>query len=1000
MTPVKSSTVPGNTAPGNTFLEELVQDIIRGYEEEQALGAGSCRECQKSAAPRYDCPVCGPKEYCDRHITKHVARRHSQDPVYERVRNLKVRQYMLKGSLSAFYTPEKVVTLGGEADNQARSNWYGEARHLGLEHPCIITWRPPEPGEAGDREKSERGFIREVNEFLEVLDLRAYNWTAAKNFTLFAAGCTGAEYLPQNTGNREQDSLSGLVFNPDAKPGKTMKRLRARTQAEGAWFVPEPSWFPEIRLPGGVTHRVTVEDSKTAGDGSGAYRKSAAEELVRASGASWTKDIIAVQMSFLGADYAAKGMFLVVDDHEFPGPPDADLVIDRESVNRDVLSTRFTKGKATPIRHKPNTRQVYVEPLILGEVVSRFIDPAELASQALILADSADKETWRHATAGGQEDRFTGESAGPAPADSKRPHLEQAVSRRSAEDRTLAAYLASGSSPFASPQVMDRLAGGTAKHWESRAKRSAPMPGIMASGEAVWLMHPGYAQSPAPGPKYAGLVWDREDPDQLTGVSLNRSDLFKHRDALDTVDCDDKLTLVFLRDGGGQPHVLVLRLPLSIDGGICLKLKRQDARKLEQLGYHFYRKEGDHQWPGLYTLIKGKPVFPYRLEAQPFETKPAWTTREEDALASLLELTRYRAVIGQVTNLSANLDYAGLYDPGEHKFNLSDSIIDPSLNASADPSPVIRPLEERLLQAVQEGKRMDPCVFDRVKGRIEKLHRETAPEAGALEVRLECRPRHHRMKAGMSRATQLLSERLRRRKLLANGPAEWLTASFSPELTAIAADAFSRRYAAWSECGKKRHRIRKDETLDRRQREARTAQLIEEAKQAEAEIISLAYAEAFFNAPGYQRGQFMALWVQLCLGQAKRFQSALEPISTHSLDVLPLEEHQGYYAGGTAVGAAVVRTTNGAGPEPGQPCRVRETLRPGSKGQPKVCCQLVTPEGEVIATLEKEARSYAGHNLTVLGWLPRIGPTGHWLQGANLLALQAEVPAASSGPEQ
>ena len=981
---------PQISSQSNRFLDNLIQDIITRYDEEKSLGTDSCRNCRKSntVVSHYDCPICGPLSYCDEHVTRHVAMHHSTDPIYERVRNLKVRDYMLKGIISAFYTPDQVITLGGEFPNQARSNFYEEAAYRGWERACIISCRPPESPDKEQQHRMERTFIKQVQDFLELLGLRAYNWTATKNLSLFAAMRTEGQYLPEDITSLPQDSSSGLVFNPSSKPGKIMKRLRVGTQAEGAWFVPEPSLFPELKLPGEIVHRAHAQDTGTTGDGSGSYRRSAAKELVEASGANWTDDIIAVQTSFLAADYAGKGMFSIVEDHLFPGPTGTDFVIDKESINQDVVSTRSTKGKVTPIRHKPNSRQVYVEPLILGEVVSRFIDPAELATQANILANKADQETWQKALEEDQTELLSEETA-PGWTSSKRPHLDTAISRRGAEDKTLTAYLASGNSPFASPQVMDRIAGGTAKHWESRAKRSAPMPGIMASGEAVWLMHPGYAQTPSPGPGYVGLVWRREQPDQLTGVTLSRSDLFKHRDALDTVDCDDKLTLIFMTGEQGQCLALVLRLPLSIDGGVCLKVKRADARKLQQLGYHFYRKAGGHRWPGLYTLQKGQPIFPYRLEAQPFERPPTWTTSEENALSSMLELTKYRAVIGQVTNLSANLDYTGLYDPDLFKFCLSESIIDPSLNASADPTPVIQPLEDSLLEAMYRGVAMDPCVFERIEKRIGRIHRSRTGSNEELEVKLECQRHHDVNRAGMKKAIGLLTERLRMRKLSANGPPEWLTRTFDPELEAIVVQAFSQRSAAWSKCATERYRIRKDEEITQSEREAKTAQLIVQAKRTEAEAISLAYLNALHNVKGYAQGEFIALWVQLALSSAKRFKSGIQPISTHCLNALPTEEHVAYHSGGATAPTAALRTTGKANLEPGQKCRIEKADMVG----PKERWRLVTPQGKLLTTMEREAALFIGCELTVLGYTPKIGPKENWEQIPNLLVLRTDVPA-------
>ena len=396
------------------------------------------------------------------------------------------------------------------------------------------------------------------------------------------------------------------------------------------------------------------------------------------------------------------------------------------------------------------------------------------------------------------------------------------------------------------------------------------MPGVMVSGEKVWLMDPFYTDNPYPETGYARLIWHFDKPDQLIGIGLAKKDLIRHRDALDTVDCDDRLQLIFLQDDRGIPHVLVLRSPLSIDGGVCLKLTSQDARTLRSLGYHFYRKVGGHKFPALHEIGEdGNPLVANVLNPKPFEVAPKWTTDESLAMVRMLELNQFRGIMGHACNLAANLDYAGIYDPAKHKFNMSDSVIDPSLNAAKDPTPVIRPMEESILEAIKQGKPMDPCVFQRIKASIEALHREKeGAKAQPLTIKLECQAHHKGHKDTMKLAVNQLVERLTRHQFMANGPVDALQRTFEPGLIEILTKAFDQRHMAWSTWSVKTAALRKVRDMEKEDREVQSAILLEEAKKAEANIMVEAYEEALM-LNSYESGNFIALWTQLAAGNTQ-----------------------------------------------------------------------------------------------------------------------------------
>ena len=769
------------------------------------------------------------------------------------------------------------------------------------------------------------------------------------------------------------------MFDFTALMGKVAKRQRVATLAEGATCVDTPSDFPYLYLPGGQVIEIKSNNSNAAGDGSGMIKASAAQKWIHASRASAKGDIIALQTVFRGQDFAGKGLFIVVPDEGFPDEQ-VDLIVDAECFNTNVLSTKFTESKVTPHRHHPNSRVEPLEPLCLMTVASRFIDPQEFAAMSPHLALRDDHQAYQAGSAGQSELEEKLSNEGSTWSDERRPLISNALSRtmdKKADQKLLIAYKTTGSI-WASPGLMDRATGGPAKAWQGRTSRSTSpmvgnprrktkMPGTMVSGEDVWFMHWAYAQVPEPSEGYLGLIWHRRKEDQIIGACFNDADLNKHRDALDTLDCDDKLRLIFMQDKHGHYYALVLRLPLSVDGGVCLKLKATDARKLQGLGYHLYQKIGTHKVPGLYTIKKdGQPLHPYKLEGKPFENPPRWTTNEEEAVASLLELTKLKGVIGQYANLQAVRDYSGIGDLVADKTNFSETIIDASLHASCDPSPVIEYLEKSVLEWVQAGNPVCPHVFGRVERRIRTLHKESSDQP--LQIKLACPPHHQVILDGMATSVKLLNEGLRRRKVKANGPIEWLTTNLDPKLAEIVLGAFEARAAAWSRSARAQNNARDNPNMDQHQKEARKALLLEQIKQEEATLLTDAWASAVLAVPEYQMGQFMALWVQLALSELKRFpkaQGKLQPISTYALDALPVQEHEGYYSRGVTAPSAVVRVLEDTGVEPGVGCQIRQT----NSGN-----LLVTTDGELIAKLGPEGREFERYSMTVLGYMPKIEP--------------------------
>ena len=992
------------TPTNNPFLEDLQREIEETFIQLQASNnTESCIECKQG--PLYPCNRCGDgTRYCWDHAVRHTALLHREDPTFVRVRNRVIKKFMTDHHLTAFTTPGEVITLLGPMKNKMKSCWFDEAHFFGIEDPALITWSPPRVPRDQDRAEADHEFASQVKRFLDILDLRAYNFTGAENYTLFAGRRSNLDYLPQDITQENQDSASGLFFMPGADAGKIAKRLKVHTLAEGAYFIPSPSHFPYLKVPG-ETQVLHVHDSGTAGDGSGAYRESAGRRLLKAANVPTWGDIIAIQTVFLGADYSGKGLFPLIPDRIFP-KPDVDLMIDAESVNRQVRSTKYTKGKVIPIRHKPNKRYFFVEPLILAEVVNRFISAQELVDQASLIAEKADEETWKEALNFDQNwlEQIALSLGVPSKSITAKSHLERAKSQLDPDNRLLLDFKESGQSPFASPKVTELTSGAPANSLQASQRKSSPMPGIIASGEKVLLMHPPYAGVNFPKTGFARLIWHFDKPDQLIGMGFSKKDMLKHRDALDTADCDDHIQLIFLQDQRGAPHVLVLRTPLSIDGGVCIRLTLSDAAKLKSLGYHFYQKAGDHKFPGLHTIAEdGNPVFPYILNPEKFDTPPAWTTNEDLAMRRMLELTQYRGTMGLVCNLAANLDYAGIYDPAKHKFNMSDSIIDPSLNASADPSPIVHPLAESLLEAILEGKPVDPCVFGRVSTHIEGMYNARARQKGSqlppFQPVLQCQSHHQHLKDGMTAVVKFLNGTLNARKLLANGPPAALLKDFGQGLTDIAIAASEERYKVWSEKNRKTKLVSADPDLDSAQKDAAKAQLLQDAKDQERTIIQQAYLKANAEVPDYNPGDLMAIWFQLATNSTRRYKGSPRPITTSATSYLPEEEHTGFYQTGPTLPTLIVPTPEEV--DTGHPGPW--TLQADQDERGKTPNRLVSADGNTITEIPGQNPAFRGLKFKPLGYMPTLQvqqETTSWEQQPNLLVLEVTNPQATLGTHQ
>ena len=604
-----------------------------------------------------------------------------------------IQEAMMSGRLTSCYTPERVITPDRTMKNTwMKSAWFRHSAHLGLTASHVLSFsfgRPPDEDAGPYMEENEN----EVADLLEDLGQQAYLWTTSEKLTVFTARPSGTRFLPENIDEEAQESPSGLVFTPGADPGKIGKRLRCYSGAPGTFFDPQPSPFPELNLGGERGYRVKVRDSGTVGDGGGSCPLSIAREIMRLSGAPLWGDIIAFQIVVLAADYSFKGLINIIPDSMWN--EEADMVIDAKSVNHQVHSTKVTVGKLMPTRQKKNKRHFYVEPMNLGEVVNRFISAEQLAGQVQVIAENLDRETWEETLARARKMRAQAEAEleaedfeetieeTPEEWDSL-GHVRRAVMQQPEEKNgLLLAHREAHGSPFGLPSITGMTSEGPANSWTSQLKRSRKkgeswnyeedrpeeptLSGIMVSGEKLLLMDPVYAGTTYPRRGYVRLVWHPKHEDQLIGIGLAKADTLRLRDAFDGMDVDgDKLQMIPMRDEKGTPLVLLMRSPMSIDGGACLRLRREDAKRLQELGYHFYAQTGEHKHPGLYRIEEdGTQAYPDVLAARPHENPPKWTTDPDLMVRRTLEITQYRGIMGEGVPGGVQPGLRGALRPGE-----------------------------------------------------------------------------------------------------------------------------------------------------------------------------------------------------------------------------------------------------------------------------------------------------------------------------------------------
>ena len=163
------------------------------------------------------------------------------------------------------------------------------------------------------RDRMVYRYQKRVNQLLDTLQLKAYNWGGNDHLTLFCAPSTDIQFLPQEFGS-EQESVSTMTFPPGFKSGKRLKRNRLWSLADMAFANQETSQWPLLNLGPGLSIRLKAINTRKMADGSGIIKTSVFRRMRRLGRARRRRNVVGIQLRFVGLDYSMKGDFIIVPD--------------------------------------------------------------------------------------------------------------------------------------------------------------------------------------------------------------------------------------------------------------------------------------------------------------------------------------------------------------------------------------------------------------------------------------------------------------------------------------------------------------------------------------------------------------------------------------------------------------------------------------------------------------------------------------------------------------
>jgi hypothetical protein len=790
------------------------------------------------------------------------------------------------GKIRSAHTPDGEITATGKIrPSWYNTNWWSIARTTGVQSPVIVTMRKPdEPGEADEQQLTLKALRTGLG--LEPLGMVTSGITFA--FCL-GADRPGTElpFAPKDITVPEHEqgqSRSGLRFNPASPAGKTNKRMKPELGfAERTALVLE-ALDPSVEIPAG-DERLKVHVVKTlnaSGDGQGLITLRAANLLLKSTEgrdnepshlANSLRRAVALQVKVLGTtDF--KAVLIPTATADMPKEwRQYDIVVDEECIKYDVSTSKFTAVTVNVFRSKPSLKAVKVDALMQIHPLLDVVNTNELLSEMRRLSQTSelrDLEDLHHKIRRHQEmpprkgveygdmsdtarwllDTLTSTSE---------PHEERNEDdedpwahfyARDASETGLAhmGLLANGMHPSANPVAAKVTTGRTAAYLEAaltpKKLRKAGMPYIVVSGERVKAMHHRFAGVPKPRPGYLRLVWDRTFPDQIAGECENPDDYPEIAAKLDTLDKDgDDVTIILLKNKR-QYHALLLRAPMSVGGGHIARLTREDGRKMEQNGYHAYSMTGTelrHNY--MYQIGQdGEMEHPSVIKAGsiPKDELPRWSTRPGEMYEVLRKLTLYNRNIGVGTNISFTLHASGQWDPQKHWSNISEELIDPSHNGTADTNVVREAYLESLLEIALSGISLESRFFERKCRRmllryyrdLEEDRTGTIPYDFPRPIQTHLDPDYEAIAANSGELVRIAKRSLCVRQLMSNGPLEGLLEESGPEATHYAMQAYASRIEAWSLWGRVESDI--DALEEERVLKPRTAKQLREENLTEA----------------------------------------------------------------------------------------------------------------------------------------------------------------------
>ena len=727
-----------------------------------------------------------------------------------------------------------------------QSNWWAIAKACGVRSPAMVTMRKPENPE-DSRKQTE--ILESLSEMMGLQPLGMI--TSGITFTF----CLGAEdpgsavpFMPRDItlpATEQEESLTGIRFNPESPAGKHNKRVKALlARAERtslAWQSHDLS--KEIPVGGQTLKVLVVTTPNDAGDGQGCCTMRAAKLLLTSTRGQdnsprrirqLMQRLTALQVKGIG-ETDLKAVLIPLE--EMPEKwQEYDVVLDSQCIKRDVTTGKLTAITVNAFQSKPSLKATLINGLLQIHPLLDLADADELMSVTRNISRRAEgrdlealsAEAERHLANpprkgieyGDLSDlaRLLVEELCPAPElrEKRNAGEEDPWSRFHAreldDNNTVMGLLANGYHPSANPVAAKIATGRTAAWLESaltpRSPRKAGLPYAVVSGELLLGMHWEFAGAVRPRPGYLRPVWDRNRQEQMAGICIHPSDYPRFKPRLDGADLDgDTFTIVLFKDRKGDYHGLILRSPMSPGGGHLGRITRKDGQKMEANGYHAYRMAGtelSYNW--LHDLdSEGKGKHPPKIKASPLPEgeQPKWSTTPGEMHEALRKLTMYNYNIGTVTNATFVLLASGLWDPEDHWSNISD-IIDHCHNGTANTDTAKEDFLNSLLKLTQASKPMEKRFFEGKAERMLTRHLREQQEKlngtrseASLEAQKWLRPEFEALVANSKELVRIARRALEIRQLMANGPVESLLEELEPEAERKAAEAYAGKIEAW-----------------------------------------------------------------------------------------------------------------------------------------------------------------------------------------------------------